>query len=218
MRGVRHGQIPHGHLPRPGPLSPPPFTAVGTRWPRFLQPLSPGARRVRSDHVVTFVCHPTKAARLVPARIEPAAGYHLDTPEVARLFFDNIFLHHGLPQVLVSYRDSRFTGRFWRELGRLTGTKLAKSTAWHPQSNRLTERQHRVIGDALRAFLLTRPSDWRDGITTLEFAMNNGISASACMDPFYADKGFYPLVPAILDLPSLSDAVADVALRLCNHI
>jgi hypothetical protein len=50
--------------------------------------------------------------------------------KVARLFLDMICKHHGLPRSLVSDRDSVFISHFWRELFKLSGTKLRMSTAY----------------------------------------------------------------------------------------
>ena len=52
--------------------------------------------------------------------------------QVAELFFREEFRLHGLPKTIVSDRDKKFTGAFWRELFRLVGTKLAMSTSYHP--------------------------------------------------------------------------------------
>jgi hypothetical protein len=51
---------------------------------------------------------------------------------VAQVFFAEIVRLHGVPQSIVSDRDPVFTSIFRRELLRLTGTKLAMSSAFHP--------------------------------------------------------------------------------------
>ncbi len=55
-----------------------------------------------------------------------------DAISVAKAFFDNVVCMHGLPNAIISDRDTRFTGTFWRELMRLYGTNLYFSTAYHP--------------------------------------------------------------------------------------
>ena len=54
---------------------------------------------------------------------------------VVDLFFKEVFRLHGLPKNIVSDRDSRFIGTFWRELFRLVGTELTPSTNYHPQTD-----------------------------------------------------------------------------------
>jgi hypothetical protein len=51
----------------------------------------------------------------------------------------------GIPETIISDRDPRFTSSFWSALMQIVGTKLAYSSAYHPQSDGQTERQHRTI-------------------------------------------------------------------------
>ena len=41
---------------------------------------------------------------------------------------------HGVPVLIVSDRDPRFTSRFWPSLQTALGTRLHFSTAFHPQN------------------------------------------------------------------------------------
>jgi hypothetical protein len=52
--------------------------------------------------------------------------------QVAELFFRDIFRLHGLPQSIVSDRDSRFINTFWQEVFRLVGIELTPNTSYHP--------------------------------------------------------------------------------------
>ena len=52
---------------------------------------------------------------------------------VAKLFLDNVYRLHGLPQVIISDRDKIFTSHFWQQLFKLAGVDLQMSLAYHPQ-------------------------------------------------------------------------------------
>ena len=55
------------------------------------------------------------------------------TTEVAiNLFYRNVVKYFGLPEDIVSDRDSCFTGRFWIVLFRLLSSQLKFSIANHP--------------------------------------------------------------------------------------
>ena len=54
---------------------------------------------------------------------------------VAKVFFDNIYKLHGLPDSIVSDRDKIFTSTFWQELFKLTQVSLRMSTSYHPQTD-----------------------------------------------------------------------------------
>ena len=56
----------------------------------------------------------------------------------SRLFIDFVYKHHGFPRKLVSDRDTCFTNRFWVALYNVLGTKQAKYTIFHPQTNEQT--------------------------------------------------------------------------------
>jgi hypothetical protein len=50
----------------------------------------------------------------------------------AKLFFERVCVHFGIPQTIVSDRDSQFISTFWSSLWSLLDTKLTKSTTFHP--------------------------------------------------------------------------------------
>ena len=56
-----------------------------------------------------------------------------DATHVANLFFKEVVRLHGLPKGIVSDRDTRFLGNFWRTLWNNLGTVLAFSSTYHPQ-------------------------------------------------------------------------------------
>ena len=68
---------------------------------------------------------------------------------LAAVYASRVFRHHGVPQSIVSDRDTRFTSLFWRELAKRLGTELHMSTAYHPQTHGQTERVNGVLEDTL---------------------------------------------------------------------
>ncbi|GJP31069.1 hypothetical protein CLOM_g8691, partial [Closterium sp. NIES-68] len=59
------------------------------------------------------------------------------------------FSQHGIPTTLISDRDPKFTA-IWKELMSLLGTKLAMSSAYHPQTDGQTERLNQIVEQLLR--------------------------------------------------------------------
>ena len=76
--------------------------------------------------IAVFVDRMTKMVHFVPCTKE------VTTPEYVRIFVDRVFRLHGLPKVIISDRDPRFTRRFWTSLFDLIGTDLQFSMALHP--------------------------------------------------------------------------------------
>ena len=152
------------------------------------------------DSITVFVDKLSKQVHFVPSKTTDTAA------DVARLFFDNVFRLHGMPTTIVSDRDSKFTSRFWTELHRLMDTKLALSTAFHPQTDGQTERANQTLESILRAFVDQRQTNWDLLLTSAEFAYNNATNATTGYSPFFLNSGFHPRVPAsLLQLQSSSN-------------
>ena len=78
----------------------------------------------------------------------------------AKLFIDRVFRQHGLLVAIVSDRDPRFTGKFWKSIFKVLGTRLDVSIEDHPQTDGQTECVNRVINDILRSVCADTPMRW----------------------------------------------------------
>ena len=91
--------------------------------------------------IVVFVVRLSKMAHLA------AVPDAIDGEGTPTLFIDRVFRQNCLPVVIVSDRELRFTGKFWKSIFKVLGTRLDMSTADHPQTNGQTEQINGVIGD-----------------------------------------------------------------------
>ena len=67
------------------------------------------------------------------------------TEGLARLFRDNVWKLHGLPDSIISDRGPQFTAGVMKELNRMLGIETKLSTAFHPQTNGQTERMNQEL-------------------------------------------------------------------------
>src|SRR5262245_19539911 len=92
---------------------------------------------------------------------------------LSKLYVSEIVRLHSIPVSIVSDRDLWFTTRLWQGLQIKMGMQLHLSTAFHPQSNRQTERLIQVLEDMLKSCVLEFSGGWEDYIHMCEFAYNN---------------------------------------------
>jgi hypothetical protein len=57
----------------------------------------------------------------------------------------------GYPGPLSLTEEPKFVARFWEQLQESLGTKLIRSSAYHPQTDGQTERVNQILEDMLRA-------------------------------------------------------------------
>ena len=131
------------------------------------------------DFMLVVVDKFSKGAHLI------ACTQSVSASEVAQLVYDNVVRLHGFPECIISDRDTRFTSKFWRALWKLSGTQLAMSTSYHPQTDGQTENVNRVVQDILRAFVSDTRRDWDRHLTAVEIAINSSRHASTGYTPHF---------------------------------
>ena len=60
--------------------------------------------------------------------------------DTAKLFIDNIYRYHGLPDDIVSDRGPQFVSKFWQFLFKILHIEIKLSLTFHPQTDGQTER------------------------------------------------------------------------------
>ena len=114
------------------------------------------------------------------------------TEELARLFRDNVWKLHGLPDSIISDRGPQFVAGIMRKLNRMLGIETKLSTAFHPQTNSQTERMNQELEQYLRMFIDHRQEQWPKWLGTAEFAYNNKVHTGTKVSPFKANNGQDP--------------------------
>jgi transposase InsO family protein len=107
----------------------------------------------------------------------------------AELYIDRIVCLQGLPRTIISDQGAQFVARFREQLQESLGTKLVRSSAYHPQTDGQTERVNQILEDMLRACVIDYGKNWDKCLSLAEFAYNNSYQSSLKMAPFEALYG-----------------------------
>lgn len=165
-----------------------------------------------NDCIVVFTCALSKYAIIVPCTKDVSA---LD---IAMIFYKHVFRKFGLPLKMISDRDPKFMGKFWKALYKCLGTRLTPTSPYRPQTDGQTERMNRTFTEAVRAFVNAKMTDWDEFVPSLEFAYNDSVHRATGYTPFELIHGWQPRTPLQPIIPSNVPAANDMALKMANDI
>jgi len=69
----------------------------------------------------------------------------IDATLTAQNYIDHVYRCFGLPNSFLSNHGPQFSSQVFREMARLLGIKMLRSTAYHPQTNGETERVNQEL-------------------------------------------------------------------------
>ena len=171
---IKHSQQKPAGLLLPLPIPSRPYETITMD---FVGPLPVSGER-QYDYLFTVVDKFSKRVNLLPCHKT------IDAHQTARWLIDNVVRQHGLPSSIISDRDPRWTGVLWTKLFAAMGTKLKRSSSFHPQTDGQTERMHRVLEAMLRAYVNKRGNDWSEWLPTVEMSINSSVHEATGKTPF----------------------------------
>ena len=139
------------------------------------------------DAILTIVDHGcSRAAVFIPCHTT------ITGEGIAKLYFEHIYKWFGLPDRMISNRDPRFTSYFAKALCTQLGIKQNISTAFHPQTDGLSERKNQWVEQFLRFLTMHQQDDWAQWLPIATAVHNNAVNASTKVAPTEALLGYLP--------------------------
>src|SRR6266851_4797127 len=138
------------------------------------------------DSILTIVDHRcSRAAIFLPCQ-KTITG-----PQIAQLYYQHLYPWYGLPHWLISDRDPRFTSHFGRALAKELGISWNLSTAFHPQTDSLSERKNQWVEQFLR-LLSANQHDWATMLPLATLVHNNAHNSTTGLAPNLLLHGLEP--------------------------
>jgi len=125
-------------------------------------------------------------------------------PQIAKLYLDHLYRWFGLPKRIISDRDPRFTSHFGCALAKELGIQQNLSTAFHPQTDGLSERKNQWVEQYLR-LITTNQEDWSDWLAIATLVHNSLANSTTGFAPNELLIGWEP--PLIAEQSELSNNV-----------
>lgn len=94
---------------------------------------------------------------------------------VSRAFLNGWISRFGVPSTIVTDRGRQFESILWNTLMSLLGSKRARTTAYHPQTNGMVERFHRQLKAALKS--QTNETAWMDSLPLVLLGIRTALKA-----------------------------------------
>ena len=113
---------------------------------------------------------------------------------IAQLYMDNIYRWFGLPMKIISDRDLHFTSHFSKALTKKLGIQQNLSTAFHPQTDSLSEQKNQWVEQYLQTVTVTHPEDWSQWISIVSAVHNNRINTTVGLLPNQILLGYHPIL------------------------
>ncbi|MBW0503124.1 hypothetical protein O181_042839 [Austropuccinia psidii MF-1] len=105
--------------------------------------------------------------------------------DTALLIWNIVISHTGLFENVISDRDTKFKSALWANLHKLLVTKITFSTAYHSQTDGLSERMIQTLENMIRGFCAYG----------LELKDSYGFTHYLCKAPAILEKGWNPKLP-----------------------
>jgi len=124
----------------------------------------------------------------------------IDATLTAQNYIDHVYWCFGLPDSFLSDCGPQFSSQVFREMAQLLGIKMLRSTSYHPQTNRETERVNQELKIYFWIFCSNNPKTWKLLNSFMEFSHNQKVHSTTKQTLFYLMMGYKSKdIPLVFD-------------------
>ncbi|UYV65069.1 hypothetical protein LAZ67_3003037, partial [Cordylochernes scorpioides] len=107
-----------------------------------------------------------------------------DAQQVAKFVLEDVVLKHGAPREIITDRGRVFQSKLISELTGLCSSAQRFTTAYHPQTNGLTERLNKTLADMMSMYVDVEQKEWDVILPFITFAYNTAKQDTTGYTPF----------------------------------
>ncbi|XP_074603951.1 uncharacterized protein LOC141857357 [Brevipalpus obovatus] len=159
------------------------------------------------QYIIIATCYFTRYA-------ETRALENFQSGFTSRFLIENIISRHGCPSIIMSDQGTNFLSWLVQNVAKFMGSKWKVASAYHPQTNGLTEKTNQTLINMLTHYTKDQ-SKWYLALPLIQFAYNTSINSSTKASPFYLLYGRHPTLPIDIKLkPRIGPGSSDRRNRL----
>ena len=114
---------------------------------------------------------------------------------VSKFFAEEVICRFGAPRKVLTDQGKNFMSALMEAVFKLFQVNHARTSAYHPACNGLTERFNRTLSAMLSMYVDKQHKNWDEVLPYVQFAYNTSIQASTGFSPFFLMFGREPNLP-----------------------
>ena len=167
----------------------------------------------RNTGILVVIDHCSKFAEAIPCSHED-----YDAVTTSKLLLQKWFARHGIPTRMQSGNAPNLTAEVSDEFMRASQVTKVTSTAGHPRTQGLVERQNRTLVTLLRVFCSRRMKDWDQHLDEVLGAYNSTRHATTGFSPYMLTRGTEKAIPLAYLYPEFATQSFDSQEAYVDHV
>ena len=152
------------------------------------------------------------------AEAVPCSHHDYDAITTSRLLLQKWFARHGTPTRMQSDNAPNLTAEVSNEFLKAAHVTKVTSTAGHPRTQGLVERQNRTLLTLLRVFCSRRMRDWDQHLDEVMGAYNSIRHATTGFSPYMLTRGVEKAIPLTFLYPEFAAKFFDTHEAYVDHV